>query len=80
MAHIFFQQGKPFIWGLLKDYDNNYMDNLLKWEVNIRVSEISLVLASGCIGGMFRLYKKNRVLSVCGCIDMWSFSPTYTRV
>ena len=29
-GHIyFFQQGKPFIWGLFKDNDNNYMDNLL---------------------------------------------------
>ena len=28
-AHIFFQQGKPFIWGLLKENDNNYMANLL---------------------------------------------------
>ena len=29
-GHIyFFQQGKPFIWGLLKENDNNYMDNLL---------------------------------------------------
>ena len=29
-GHIyFFQQGKPLKWGLLKENDNNYMDNLL---------------------------------------------------
>ena len=44
-GHIyFFQQGKPFIWGLLKENDNNYMDGqpLNRNGKCIRVSEISL--------------------------------------